>query len=216
MSATRPVDLEALRDAVQATCIERDGDYTLSSGEKSHYYYDGKRLALHPRWASLLAEPLADLVIESGVEAVGGMAVGAVPIAQSISLLAYEHYSREIPVFIVRQEKKEHGTKETIASAHLAPDRPLLQPGTKVAIVDDVVTKGGSIEKAIRAVEEIGCQVVLVAVIVERHEGGGHAIAARGYTFRRLFYTDRSGKLEIDESISRRYSGVPTAGFSSR
>lgn len=215
MAPTRPVNIEALRDALQLTCIEH-GDYTLSSGEKSNYYYDGKRLTLHPLWAVAMGELFTDLVVESGADAVGGMEIGSVPIAQTVSVLALQRESREVPVFVVRKERKEHGTKDKIAAAYINPETPLLQRGTKVAIVDDVVTKGGSIDKAIQAVEQLGCEIVLVAVVVERHEGGGRLILERGYNFRRLFYTDSSGNLFIDESVASRYSGVPAGGVSPR
>jgi orotate phosphoribosyltransferase len=184
------------------------GKFTLSAGDESDYHYDGKRVILRPDWAVLMGRILADIVLKTDTEAIGGMAIGAVPIAQAVSMIAWVQGARDIPVFIIRKEKKAHGRQDKIASAYRSDGTPVLKRGTRVAIVDDVVTKGGSIDQTIEEVEGLGCEVVLVAVLVERHEGGGRAIRDRGYNFQRLFYTDPSGKLMIDEALSARYTGA--------
>jgi orotate phosphoribosyltransferase len=147
------------------------------------------------------------LVEEAGAEAIGGLEIGSIPIAQSVGAAGLEA-GREVPGFIVRKEAKQHGAREQVAEA--APDQGehLLTTGRKVAIVDDVITTGGSIDKAIEVVEALGCQVVLVVALVERHEGGAQGIRDRGYNFRRLFYTDAEGQLFIDEALLQ---GAPEA-----
>jgi orotate phosphoribosyltransferase len=192
-------DIYELRDSMQRFCFQY-GDFTLSSGLKSKYYYNGKRAVLRPGVARLIGRVVFQLVEDAGAEAVGGPEIGSIPIAQSVGAASLEG-GREVPAFIVRKEAKQHGTREQVAEA--APDQGehLLTQGRKVAIVDDVITTGGSIEKAIEVVEALGCQVVLVVALVERHEGGGQGLRDRGYNFRRLFYTDEEGHLSIDEAL---------------
>jgi orotate phosphoribosyltransferase len=192
-------DIYELRDSMRRFCFQY-GDFTLSSGLKSKYYYNGKRAVLRPGVARLIGRVVFQLVEEAGAEAVGGLEIGSIPIAQSVGAASLEA-GREVPAFIVRKEAKQHGAREQVAEA--APDQGeyLLTPGRKVAIVDDVITTGGSIEKAIEVVEALGCQVVLVVALVERHEGGGQGLRDRGYNFRRLFYTDEEGHLFIDEAL---------------
>ncbi len=192
-------DIYELRDAMQTLCFQY-GDFTLSSGLKSKYYYNGKRAVLRPRVARLIGRVVFQLVEEAGAEAIGGPEIGSIPIAQAVGAAGLEA-GREVPAFIVRKEAKQHGAREQVAEA--APDQGehLLTSGRKVAIVDDVITTGGSIDKAIEVVEALGCEVVLVVALVERHEGGGRAVRDRGYNFRRLFYTDEEGHLFIDEAL---------------
>jgi orotate phosphoribosyltransferase len=199
-------DIETLRDFMQRLCIEY-GDFTLASGRKSHYYYNGKRAALRPDVAGLIGRAVLQLVEEAQAEAIGGLEIGSIPIAQSVGAASLESDS-QIPAFIVRKEAKQHGTREQVAEAAADDGGHLLRPGRKVAIVDDVITTGGSIEKAIEVVEALRCEVVLVVALVERHERGGQGLRDRGYNFRRLFYTDEEGQLFIDETLLR---GAPQA-----
>jgi len=199
-------DIYELRDSMRRFCFQY-GDFTLASGLRSKYYYNGKRAVLRPGVARLIGRVVFQLVEEAGAEAIGGLEIGSIPIAQSVGAASLEA-GREIPAFIVRKEAKQHGAREQVAEA--APDQGehLLTPGRKVAIVDDVITTGGSIEKAIKVVEALGCQVVLVVALVERHEGGGQSLRDRRYNFRRLFYTDEEGHLFIDEALLH---GAPEA-----
>lgn len=208
LSGVTRQDIQRLRDIMQAICFEY-GDFSLSSGLQSKYYYDGKRITLRPRWARLIGRILADFVLEADADAVGGMAIGSDPIAQAVSLSIMELTNEEVPAFIVRPTRKEHGTKDQIAEAFSDEGGRTLVAGRKVALVDDVITTGGSIDKAIAAVEKLGCRVSLVVALVERHEGGGQLLKERGYRFRRLFYTDEEGKLLIDDSVLERYREAP-------
>lgn len=203
-------DLFWLRDLMQENCIEK-GDFVLASGLPAKYYYDGKRVTLSPASAKLIGTLFLGLIRESGAEAVGGMAVGADPIAQAVSLASLDDGGPEIPAFIVRPEAKDHGKRDQIASAFVRDRQPLLRPGRKVAIVDDVITTGGSVKGAISAVTNLGCEVVAVLVLVERHEGGGAKLHHQGYNFRRLFFTDESGDLWVDQQLLRRAEEMPGA-----
>ena len=195
-------EIAQLRSIMQDKCF-RFGNFTLTSGLPSKYYYNGKLITLHPRWSLLIGRSLAQLAIETKADAVGGMAIGAIPIAQAVSLAAYEA-GHEMPVFIVRQGRKEHGAKDEVATAYAEDGGDLLTSGRRVVIVDDVITTGGSIERSIKVAEDLGCSVVLVVALVERHEGGGEALKKRGYNFQRLFYTNEAGELFADESTADR------------
>ena len=205
-------DIYELRDSMRRFCFQY-GDFTLASGLRSKYYYNGKRAVLRPSVARLIGRIVLQLVEEAGAEAVGGLEIGSIPIADSVGAASLEA-GRGIPGFIVRKEAKQHGTREQVAEA--APDHGehLLTPGRKVAIVDDVITTGGSIEKAIEVVEALGCQVVLVVALVERHERGSHGgpLRDQGYNFRRLFYTDEEGHLFIDEALLHGAPGTAREG----
>lgn len=189
-------DLENLHQSVQSYAILK-GDFILASGLTSKYYYDGKKILLNPRWAWAVGRAFLRPVLDSGAEAVGGRATGAIPVAVVISLAAYLISGKELPVFYVRERPKGHGTRDSFSSAVFQDGKPLLCPGRKVAIVDDVVTTGGSAQEAVEAVEDLGCKVVFVGAVVERHERGGRTFSERGYPFFRLFYTDEDGQLHV-------------------
>jgi orotate phosphoribosyltransferase len=188
----------------------RQGTVRLSSGRESKYYYNGKPVFQHPRFRPIVGALIADEVIRAGAEAVGGLEVGAVPLAQAVSDAAFEK-GVTIPAFFVRKERKSHGPsyddKVAVlnADAGFADDgRPLLSKGRRVAIVDDVVTGGGSALLAVEAVTDVGCDIVLVMPIVERHEQGGDVFRSKGIPFKCLFHTDENGVLTLDHELEAR------------
>lgn len=150
------------------------GEFTLTSGKKSNYYFDGKKLTLSPEGAYWVGKTVFDELTKIGVDAVGGVATGAYPIVTAVALVSHLE-GKPIPSFIVREEPKEHGTKRQI-EGHL-------KEGSRVAIVDDVITTGGSVLRAIEAVEAVNCKVVKVIVLVDRHEGGSDRLKEEGYDF---------------------------------
>ena len=198
-------DIEALRETMQKRSILR-GDFTLSSGAPSSYYYNGKQVIWDPREAKVIGSILLSAVLQSGAEAVGGLELGAVPIAAAIGRAALDE-GRDLPTFTVRNEKKTHGTRERIAASY-EHDGDLIRPGRRVAIVDDVITHGGSIKEAIDAVVDEGCEVVLVLALVARHEDGYSKLSREGYPVSRLFYTDENGNLFSDEDFASKAAGV--------
>lgn len=167
------------------------GEFTLSSGKKSDHYFDGKLLTLHPQGAYLVGNAMFNELKDIDVDAVGGLIMGAIPIATAIALISHER-GKSIPAFFVRDQAKEHGTQKRI-EGHFKPD-------SKVAIVDDVITGGDSIMKAISAVEAEGCRVVKVLTIVDRHEGGSERLKADGYEFKALIDVWPSGKASLGGS----------------
>lgn len=114
-----------------------------------------------------------------GVDAIGGLAIGADPIVGGVVSLG-TRLAYPVQGFIVRKERKEHGTKKRI-------EGPALEAGTKVAIVDDVITSGGSIITAIEAAREAGLKPVVAYALVDRQQGGAAKIEAMGVPFRPLF-----------------------------
>jgi orotate phosphoribosyltransferase len=203
-------DLFWLRDLMEKHCIER-GDFILSSGRPAKYYYDGKGGTLNPRAAKVIGQLLLPLIRETGAEAVGGMSIGADPIAMAVALASLDDGGPELPAFIVRPSPKEHGKRDQVSASFANDGKALLSPGRKVAIVDDVITTGGSVKGAIDAVRNAGCEVVLVLVLVERHENGGARLQSEGLNFRRLFYTDESGHLSVDEQLLQHAAGLSGA-----
>jgi orotate phosphoribosyltransferase len=169
---------QALIDLIRERAL-RFGDFTLASGKQAKYYLDGKQVTLDSRGALLVAEGLLDLLAQQGPlpKAVGGMAIGADPITAAIITVAGMR-NLSLSGFLVRKESKGHGTNRFVEGP--------VQPGDTVAIVEDVVTTGGSSLEAIERVQEFGLRVTCVAAIIDRREGGAAAFAAKGIPFSSL------------------------------
>lgn len=147
------------------------GDFTLASGKKASFYLDMKQVTLAAAGAQLVGEGILDLLAGEQVAAVGGMAIGADPITAAVITMAGVR-GAELKGFLVRKEAKGHGTNRYIEGP--------VAPGDEVAIVEDVVTTGGSSLLAIDRAEEFGLRVSRVIAIIDRLEGGKAAFAARG------------------------------------
>ena len=148
-------------------------------------------------------------VIDSGAEAVGGLAAGCIPIADAVARAALDA-GRLLPTFFGRAEAKDHGPQELakMRAAATEDGSPLIRAGRRVAIVEDAVTQGGAAMQATKAAQAAGCNVVLVMTVVERHEGGGARFREIGIPFKRLFYTHDDGSLHVDEELAARVSGA--------
>jgi orotate phosphoribosyltransferase len=142
------------------------GEVTLTSGAKAQYYVDAKRAILRPEGFTALAELVAERADARGATAVGGLTMGADPIA--CAALAG---GASVKAFFVRKEAKAHGLQRRI-------EGPPLQADDRCLIVEDVVTSGGSTITAIEAVSEAGLEVCGVVAVLDRLAGGGEAIAA--------------------------------------
>jgi orotate phosphoribosyltransferase len=188
--------LDELRDILVERSI-RYGDFTLASGAKSRYYCDTKLTVLTPRGALLIGEALAALLRPYGVEAAGGLAMGAAYLATAVAI-ASERSGDGSPIygFTVRAEKKDHGRGQRIDEAW-HPDGKLLRAGRRVAVLDDVVTTAGSTLTALDAVLATGCDVRVAAAVLDRGAGGAEAIRARGIPFHALFVADTEGRISI-------------------
>jgi orotate phosphoribosyltransferase len=141
------------------------GEVVLTSGRTAQYYVDAKRAILRPAGFLALGELVAEQVAATGAEAVGGMTMGADPVACA-ALAA----GADVPAFFVRKEKKEHGLQRWV-------EGPLLGDGTRCLVVEDVVTTGGSTLKAIDRIRESGLEIAGVVSVLDRQAGGGEAIS---------------------------------------
>jgi len=159
------------------------GNITLSSGSSSDHYFDCKKVTLNSEGSNLVGDAVLD-VIQSLPEipaAIGGLTHGADPIIGAVMMRARER-GIHLNGFYVRKEPKNHGTRNYIENA---PPR-----GSRVVIVDDVVTLGGSVLKAVDLAEREGCIVEAVITLVDRLEGGGDKIKARVKRYIPLYTLD--------------------------
>ena len=156
----------------------RRGNFVLASGKQSSYYIDGKLTSMDPEGATVIAEAILKEIEGLPVDAVGGMDMGATPIVGSFAVASYRA-GRPLPTFVVRKEVKAHGTMKEI-------EGPIPAKPSKVIIIDDVVTSGGSILKAIDAVEKAGHQVLLAIAILDRNAGATEALEGRGIRYQPL------------------------------
>ena len=164
----------------------RYGEFELTSGGTSAYYFDGRLVTLDPEGAYLVARAFLPLLRGYGAEAVAGPAVAAVPIVSSVALMSYTD-GQPINGLIVRQDAKRHGTMRAIEGT--------VRVGARVAVVDDACSTGGSLMGAIESVEAAGCKVVIVLCILDRRMGGGDAIKQRGYDFAALLEANEAGEI---------------------
>lgn len=150
----------------------------LASGRESDFYVDGKQTSLHAEGAWLLGNLFWER-LEPDVVAVGGLTLGADPIAAAIAAVSF-HRGRPVHAFIVRKEPKGHGTGQWVEGRRNIP------AGARVAIVEDTTTTGGSLLKAVERAESEGLVVVQTLTIVDREEGAAETLAARGFTLEAL------------------------------
>jgi orotate phosphoribosyltransferase len=156
----------------------RRGEFKLASGRTSDFYFDGRMIELMPEGAHLVGEVLFEEIKDGHFDAIGGLAVGAVPVVTSAVISCF-HHGVAIEGIFVRPEAKGHGTRKLVEG--------LLKPGDRVVIVDDVATTGNSAMQAIEAVEAAGAHVELVLAIVHRQEGAEEFFRDKGYPFRWIF-----------------------------
>ena len=151
------------------------GDFTLTSGKKATYYVDLRKVSLDHRVAPLIGQVMLDLIADvHDVDAVGGMTMGADPIAAAVLHqgaargLAYD-------AFVVRKEPKDHGRGRQVEGPELE--------GKRVIVLEDTSTTGGSPLAAIEALKKVGAEIAAVAVVVDRNTGAREKIEAAGYPY---------------------------------
>ncbi len=155
------------------------GDFTLASGKQAKFYLDCRCITLDSRGANLVAAGMLASWGDDWPDAVGGMAVGAVPIAAAIlTRVGQSPQLRPLRGFFCRKEAKTHGKGQSVEGP--------VAPGDRVMIVEDVVTTGGSSLQAIRQCRDAGLIVLGVTAIIDRLEGGREAFAAEGLTLTTL------------------------------
>lgn len=173
---------ERLMELLREKSFRSGETITLASGKESNYYFNTKPTMLDPEGAGLIAELMLDALEEVDAEFIGGLEMGAVPLASAIAPASFFR-DRALRAFIVRKEPKGHGTASQIEG--------LIQgenfDGRKVIVVEDVTTTGGSAIKAAEIIREVGGDVVQVITIVDRQEGASAIFKENGLPFMALF-----------------------------
>jgi orotate phosphoribosyltransferase len=180
-AAIATLDLPQLRQHLLDLFCQRayqEGDFLLSSGQRSSYYINGKQVTLHPQGCLAVGRILLSL-LPTDTQAVAGLTLGADPIVTAVSLVA-AYDGRSLPPLIIRKEPKGHGTRAYIEGL-------ALPEGTLVTVLEDVVTTGKSALQAADRLQQAGYQVNGVLALVDRQQGGAELYQQRGLPFQAVF-----------------------------
>jgi orotate phosphoribosyltransferase len=184
---SRSPSVSSDRDQLRELLIRQSFRYSdrpvfkLTSGRMSRFYVDCKKVTLDPKGAALIGRVVFDRIRSLRPEGVGGLTLGADPIALAVAVTSHLE-GQPIPAFIIRKEPKGHGSRAWIEGN--------LDEGAGVVVVEDVVTTGGSTLKAIERLKAHGCKILKVLALVDRNEGGREKIEASGYDLESLFTVD--------------------------
>jgi orotate phosphoribosyltransferase len=154
------------------------GDFILSSGQRSDYYLDARRVTLSAAGSALVGEVFLELLASSQVDAVAGLTLGADPIVTAIAVVSGQR-GQPLDGLIVRKQTKEYGAGRLLEGPW--------RDGLRVAVVEDTMTTGASALRAARAVSEAGGSVVGVYGLIDRHQGARHAVESAGYPFASIY-----------------------------
>jgi orotate phosphoribosyltransferase len=176
-------DRDALLDQIKNKAVVH-GRVTLSSGKEADYYVDLRRVTLDGQAAPLVGRVMLDLTRDWEYDAVGGLTLGADPVALSMVHAAAAE-GRELDAFVVRKAEKTHGLQRRIEGPDVA--------GRRVLAVEDTSTTGGSVLTAVEALREAGAEVVGVAVIVDRATGARERVEGEGCVYKYAFGLDDLG-----------------------
>ena len=188
MVQTTDTRAERLLERAKELGALRFGDFTLTSGQKSSYYFDGRQLSLDPEGSELISDLFLDEIQRAGCQAFGGPTVAAVPIVGALVLRAW-HVKAPLTGFFVRPEAKKHGMGRQVEGS--------VKPGMKVAVFDDTVSTGGSLLAALDAIQEFGCEVALVLCVLDRHQGGSDEVKRRGLPFVSVWEATPQGDVRV-------------------
>lgn len=167
----------------------RRGTFRLASGAMSDYYIDGKMSEVFSEAAHLIGEALYERTRALGIDAIGGLEIGAVPLTTA-AVISYHLHGQMMEGFWVRDKAKTHGTRKVVEGN--------LKAGARVVIVDDVITTGMSAVKAIKEVKEMGCEVVLALALVDRLQGAEQVFRAEGIANYEAVFTIRDFGVNVD------------------
>jgi orotate phosphoribosyltransferase len=175
----------SIKDELKPIILEmsyEQREVTLASGRKSNFYFDGKQTTLHAKGGLLVGKAFWEEVkkFEGPIDGVGGLTLGADPIATATSIAA-DLEGESVHAFIIRKEPKGHGTGQWLEG------RKNLPPGSRVVIVEDVTTTGGSSIQAVERAQEEGLVVLGIVTLVDREEGARENIEAKGQVLRSVF-----------------------------
>jgi orotate phosphoribosyltransferase len=178
LATTSLTELRQILLDLLCTKAYKEGDFTLSSGQKSSYYINGKLVTLDPVGAIALGRLLLQ-DLAPGTAAVAGLTLGADPMVSAVSIMS-AFAGTPIPGLIIRKEAKGHGTQVYI-------EGPLPPAGSIIAVIEDVVTTGQSALKAVNRLQDAGYQVSQVLALVDRLQGGAALYQSAGLDFKALF-----------------------------
>jgi orotate phosphoribosyltransferase len=169
------------RDELQQIIQERSilkGDFTLVSGKKSTYYINGKMTTLSSKGLYLTAKLLLELLESYDYDAFAGPTIGADPIIGALLTLSADR-GLDKEGFLIRKQSKEHGTRKLVEGN--------IKEGSRVVLLEDVTTTGGSLIRAADAIKEYGGEIICVVTLVDREEGAAENLAEAGFDFKSLF-----------------------------
>ena len=158
----------------------REGDFVLASGRRSDYYFDCRVTALHAEGSWLIGTLFNHMLSEMDIKGVGGMTMGADPLVAATTVISHEQ-GRPLHGLLVRKEAKGHGTGQYVEGLGN------FSTGDRVAMLEDVVTTGGSLLKACDRIRDAGLSIVAVCAILDREEGGREKLREAGYDLLALF-----------------------------
>ena len=158
----------------------REGDFVLASGRRSDYYFDCRVTALHAEGSWLIGTLFNHMLGEMDIKGVGGMTMGADPLVAATTVISHEQ-GRPLHGLLVRKEAKGHGTGQFVEGLGN------FTTGDRVAMLEDVVTTGGSLLKACDRIRDAGLSIVAVCAILDREEGGREKLREAGYDLLALF-----------------------------
>ena len=169
--------------------------FRLRSGKMSEIYIDAKAVTLTAQGMALVGQVVWEKIAPLGAQAIGGLTLGADPIAYATAMYAKLVGDGALDVFIVRKRSKDHGTGKDIEGP--------IEPGKRVVVVDDVVTTGGATLMAVRRVLEAGMEILKVVPLVDRQEGGRENIEALGLEYDPIFTKEELLRRYRDNLIKR-------------
>jgi orotate phosphoribosyltransferase len=172
-----PRKREKLLAIIRRQSLLQNRDFYLASGRSSNFFFDMKRTMFHPEGASLVTDLLFDAIKGEDFDYIGGLETGAIPIVAALCVRSWPE--RPIQGFFVRKEAKGHGTDQRVDG--------LLERGSKVILVEDVTTTGGSAMQAVNQAKQYACTVLKVISVVDRLEGAEENFRAAGIKFEALF-----------------------------
>jgi orotate phosphoribosyltransferase len=171
---------ERLLQIIKTESLLTGSEFTLASGQRS-VFFDMKKTMFHPEGASLVGDIIFEMIADdTDVQYVGGLEIGAIPMAVSVSLKSWP--VRPINAFFVRKAPKDHGAINLIDGQ--------FRPNSKVILFEDVTTTGGSVMKAVRAVRDQGCTVKKILTIVDRGEGAAKNLEKENLELVSIFTMD--------------------------
>ena len=176
-------ELLALKRRLARLLVEksyREGDFVLASGRRSDYYFDCRVTALHAEGSWLIGTLFNHMLSEMDIKGVGGMTMGADPLVAATTVISHEQ-GRPLHGLLVRKEAKGHGTGQYVEGLGN------FRTGDRVAMLEDVVTTGGSLLKACDRIRDAGLSIVAVCAILDREEGGREKLREAGYDLLALF-----------------------------